>query len=650
MRAETKRKLYEIIKLVDDELRFNNDVLTLISSIWNVYQRSATGEDKRYRVLGDEIDKHYFMNEDWQQDKLYLSVLHILDDERQLLRFVEGMVNIAQLGEGNDTIKEINQVLEEDGLIIIRNGYSWEIKTINSDERYEQDESLPFVRCKSTITDCVFFKEKGIELPTEDKCFVVTFNNEWNDYFKYYTWFRLYFKDGNSLVSIGSLKIMSLSNVNASLVLPEKFLQLGPEFCSLGSNVEYYAKMKELFGDKAYIYLGELRDAALYGGIRDRFEDKDAFKSSLIRYNDAERALRMGRYYTFDRDIKTAFSFIYHYEPAYDKGHMRPVDIDFDFQYECEPYHRMIGLIGENGVGKSTLLNNIIESFIGKDKKSFVGLPPVVSKVIAISYSPFDKFPPKHEDNTIEYHYCGLLKSSTELFSKKEQIDTFMKNLEMIARRGSSDELKEKWLKIMSAVVDEHIVSSFFEEDDNANVKLNDKCINDFCKNMSSGESIYVYSLTEIMANIRLDTLLLFDEPEQHLHPHGITTLMRAIYDVLEQFESYAIIATHSPLVIREMLSDNVYTFERNENLLSVAKIGIECFGEDVSVLSDVVFKNMADQKKFEHFIEDVAEHNNYDYDAIIKEIKGKHNNLGMGVRLLILSVINRNSQHYEEA
>lgn len=650
MNAETKRKLYEIIKRMDDELRFNHDVLTLISSIWNVYQMPATGEDRRYSVLGDEIDKHYFMNDDWPQDKLYLSVLHILDDEEHLLRFVEGIVNIAQIGEGNDTIKEIYQVLEEGGLIIIRNGYSWEIKAIDPNERYERDESLPFVRCKSTITDHVFFIERYIELPADDKCFVVTFNDQWNDYFVNYTWFRLYFKDGDSLTSIGSLKIMSLSNANTGKVLPERFFQLGPEFCSLGCNVEYYVKMKELFGERAYIYLGELRDAALYGGIRDRFEDKDAFRRSLIRYNDAERALRMGRYYTFERDIKTAFSFCYHYEPAYDKEKLMPVDIDFDFQYECEPYHRMIGLIGENGVGKSTLLDNIVESFIGKDKKSFVGLPPVMSKVIAISYSPFDKFPPKHEDNTIEYHYCGLLKSPTELFSQNEQIDTFKKNLEMIARRGSSDELKEKWLKIMAAVVDERIVSSFFEGDDHANVKLNDECINEFCKNMSSGESIYVYSLTEIMANIRLDTLLLFDEPEQHLHPHGITTLMRAIYDVLEQFESYAIIATHSPLVIREMLSDNVYTFERNEDFLSVAKIGMECFGEDVSVLSDVVFKNMADNKKYECFIEDVAKRNDYDYEAIVNEIKGKHNNLGMGVRLLILSVIDRNSQHYEKA
>lgn len=156
MKTEIKRRLYEVVKQIDDVLRYNHDVLNLISSIWDVYQKPSTGEDHRYSVLGEEIDKHYFMNDDWTQDKLYLSVLHILDDDERLLRFVEGMVNVAQLGEGNDTIKEINQVLEEDGLIISRNGYSWEIKAIDPDERYEQDESLPFVRCKSTITDCVF--------------------------------------------------------------------------------------------------------------------------------------------------------------------------------------------------------------------------------------------------------------------------------------------------------------------------------------------------------------------------------------------------------------------------------------------------------------------------------------------------------------
>lgn len=645
MKEEIKRKLYEFVKRLDNNLRYDREVLDLISSIWDVYQKPSTGEDRRYGNLGDEINKHYFINDDWSQDKLYLSVLHILDDDDNLLRFVEGMVNISQLGKNDDIIKEINLVLQQVGLEIYSDGYSWVIKDIDPEENYESDESLPFIRCKSEVTNYFYFEEKNIELPKEEKCFVVTFNYQWND-FGNSTWFRLYYKEGTDLTSIGSLKIMHLSNAKTEEVLPERFLKLDSEYCSLGCNAGYYENMRKLFGNKAYVYLGELRDVALYGGIRDRFEGKSSFKKSLIRFNDAERALRIGRYCTYGRDIENAFSFVYHYEPAYDKDNLTPVDIRFDFKYECEPYHRMIGLIGENGVGKSTLLNNIVKSLISKDKSAFVGVSPIVSKVIVISYSPFDNFFPKQDDNKIEYHYSGLLKSPTELLSQEEQIQTFKKNLEIIASRESVDHLKKKWKRIMSAVVDEDIVSDFFDEDE----KLNDESINKFCKKMSSGESIYVYSLTEIMANIRLDTLLLFDEPEQHLHPHGITTLMRAIYDVLEQFESYAIIATHSPLVIREMLSDHVYTFERNEDTLSVAKIGIECFGEDVSVLSDVVFKNLADNKKYEQFIEEVAKRNGYDYDAIVNEIKGKRNQLGMGVRLLILSVIDRNKQQYEKA
>lgn len=77
MKTEIKRRLYEVVKQIDDVLRYNHDILNLISSIWDVYHKPSTGEDHRYRVLGDEIDKHYFMNDDWTQDKLYLSVLHM---------------------------------------------------------------------------------------------------------------------------------------------------------------------------------------------------------------------------------------------------------------------------------------------------------------------------------------------------------------------------------------------------------------------------------------------------------------------------------------------------------------------------------------------------------------------------------------------
>lgn len=96
------------------------------------------------------------------------------------------------------------------------------------------------------------------------------------------------------------------------------------------------------------------------------------------------------------------------------------------------------------------------------------------------------------------------------------------------------------------------------------------------------------------------------------------------------------------------MVSDNVYTLERDENTLNIAKIGIECFGEDVSVLSDVIFKNMSDVKKYECFVETVAKKCHYDYPAIVDRLKGAHNKLGMNMRLLIQSVIDKHN--HEEA
>lgn len=640
MKQKSKQAIYEIIKRIDDQLRFEHDVLSLISSLWNVYQRNSTGEDSRYNILGDEIDKHYFMNDDWTQDKLYLSVLHILNDEQKLLRFVEGLIN---LHSDDAIIEELQKILEDENYQIINDDGRLAICLKENDLALEVDKKIPFIRCKSNVTYYSDFDEEDIETPKEYECFMLTFNNRWNDY-SFCTWFRLYYKKGDKIDSIGQLKIMKREVKDTSEVLPDKFYRLDTDYCSLGCNLEYYSNMYRLFRDKAYVYLGELRDAALYGHIQEQFEKFSLFTSSLLRTNAAERALREGRFYVYGRNMEQAYSFAYHYEPRYDKEKESPVDIDFDFKYECEPYRRVIGLIGENGVGKSTLLNDIVKSFISKDKSAFLSLPPIMSKIIVMSFSPFDKFPPVPTDYTVEYHYCGLLKNESELYSQEEQIATFKRNLARIIKRGSADHLRRKWRRIMNAVIDKDTIDDFFDDNDN----LKNKNIDDFCQNMSSGESIYVYSLTEILANIRYDTLLLFDEPEQHLHPHAITVLMKAIYDVLEEFESYAIIATHSPLIVREMVSDNVYTLERIDNVLSAAKIGIECFGEDVSVLSDVIFKNMSDGKKYEHFVESVAKECDYDYAKIVDRLKGTHNKLGMSMRLLIQSAIERNS--HEEA
>ena len=230
MKQDARQAIYGIVKRIDDQLRYEHDVLNLISSLWNVYQSSSTGEDSRYKILGDEIDKHYFMNDDWTQDKLYLSVLHILDDEHKLLRFVEGLINIIS---DEAIIDDLQEILETENYQIINDEGRLAIQTIGEGITPEVDNRIPFIRCKSVVTNRFRFEEKEMEVPDEEECFMLTFNNMWNDY-GYQTWFRLYYKKNKQIEFLGRVKIMKLSEHDTSTVLPERFYRLDDNYCSLG--------------------------------------------------------------------------------------------------------------------------------------------------------------------------------------------------------------------------------------------------------------------------------------------------------------------------------------------------------------------------------------------------------------------------------
>ena len=57
--------------------------------------------------------------------------------------------------------------------------------------------------------------------------------------------------------------------------------------------------------------------------------------------------------------------------------------------------------------------------------------------------------------------------------------------------------------------------------------------------------------MTELVCNIEKESLILFDEPEIHLHPNAIANVMRMFSKLLEEYDSYAIFATHSPIILQ---------------------------------------------------------------------------------------------------
>ena len=634
--AQLIKEIYPLLRTLVHEIRYNPDLMNDLSELWAVYQKASTGEDKRYQTLGDEIEKHFILNEDWSEDKLLKSILKVTEERNLFLNFLERIINYrANRDKQAEIIGRIKVLLEKERLTIVENDDVLRIESLDS-IRLRTNNFTPFIRCNSEIVTYSNFTEENIEWPNETDCFVLTHNYAWND-FGYFTWFALRYidKDGHKHY-IGTVKIMKRGCDNTSNVLEQRFFSLPEEYCSLGFDVSYYQDLKKVLGNKAYDCLVALRDVACFSSIHEAFEKEKVFIHSLCRFNSSEKALREGRYFVNGRDIKDAYSFTFKYSPKYkDTGEEDNV-IDFNFAYQCKPYKRIIGLIGENGVGKTTLINDMVDALVKNKKEGFEGLRPIFSQVIIVSYSPFDHFPPNGTNYIMGYKYCGLLKGQNELLSLDEQVKHLIDNIKKIIEREQSDYLMTIWKEIMLEVFPINTIRTIYQDK-----AVDEEGTKNVCKRMSSGETMFIFSISDILANIRNDTLLFFDEPEQHLHPHAISQLLKAVFEILEKFQSYAIIATHSALVVREMVAENVYVFNRNLNTLNVSKIGYECFGEDISVISDVIFKNLNDEKRYEKFIADTAEKCAWDYDRTLAALQ-LHGKISLNLRLIISNIINQ--------
>lgn len=663
MTYEIKKQVYELTKEhILEPSRFNsNDLMPVISSIWNVYNLKNT-EDKRYNNLDDEIDKHFFMNDDWDEDKLFIGKLHLLDDDHIFLTFIEKLLNLYVSSPLYNAYKEaIRPILSNIGIHISEITYdNGQMKVhIHVGDKGQanrtEDRSLRFYICKSKITNAVMFYETNIEWPDDTNCFVLTFNAEWNDNFSYKTRYNLYYVCDSIQNHIGEVKIIKRGSDNTSDVLPSSFYSLDSDFCSLGQSDNYYYNFSKFFKEQAYVYLAELCDVALYSRLQKEFEKEPSFISSLIRYNDAERALRLGRYIVYGRDISNAFSFQYEFIPPYNKQKDNLVVFDFNFTKDIEYYRRAIALIGENGVGKSSLMKKMVKEIVTNKNENFRGLNPLFSCVMAITYSPFDDYPLSDslKGKTIDYEYCGLVDHLEEennriikkdLLTKDKQIKIFIKNVHVILER--KEHLISTWIENVLKVINQETLEKAINfKESILNYTLNDNGLEEMFEKASSGESIFLSVISSILAKIRYDSILFLDEPEQHLHPAGITVLISSIMGILERYNSFAVISTHSPFIIREIPSSNVKILHRKNERLYSSPIGIESFGEEVSAISNFVFEDLDREKRYEEIIDKLSAMHNYDFGKIIETLQNNGKSLGLNTLLKINSIIRKNKE-----
>ena len=236
------------------------------------------------------------------------------------------------------------------------------------------------------------------------------------------------------------------------------------------------------------------------------------------------------------------------------------------------------------------------------------------------------------------YVYCGLFNKNRKLLTPEEQEMRFHKtwrNIEVLGR------MKE-WKRVLLNFIDANLINQLIVKKSRFKIAVSIEGFKKIKDLLSSGQSIILFVLTEIVSNIRYDSLLLFDEPETHLHPNAISQLINTIYELVTEFQSFCILTTHSPIVIQQLFSKNVYVIEKHENNLpSVRKIGVESFGENLTVLTEEVFGTKEVGHQYKAILLKLVK-DGKSYEEINTILTSNETQLSLNARLYLKSILNK--------
>lgn len=454
--------------------------------------------------------------------------------------------------------------------------------------------------------------------PDEYPAFYLTTDN-WDDYFYKTTFYLSYVDEQKNDIFIGDIKILKLNTYTTKEVIPNKFYELSEEYHSLGQSINFYTKLSFFVPEYEKI-LNCLNDIAIDPEKKHRIEKTDGFQNSLIRFSEARKALdETFKYESTDN----TFSFNYEFSHMKYRKDRRsnPITIEFNFdKHDILPY-RINAIIGKNGVGKTQIIKNLSEEISGMmfsdDKELNLTYKPIkvypnFSKIITVSYSAFDDFRKMEglEKSKFNYVYCGLYKIEGQE-DKRLSIEEIKKNIldakYEIEKRGR----KEEWFNSIRLISESTDIVGMIEIAET---------IEDI--QLSSGELVILSCITDIIKYISEESLILFDEPELHLHPNAVSNFMRMFNNILETYDSYAIVSTHSPIIIQEIPSRNVNIILRENDYTMVRRLGIECFGESIDNINKDVFYFNKSSLNYKKKLEDIIQNNSY--EKIVEQFDDK--------------------------
>lgn len=458
----------------------------------------------------------------------------------------------------------------------------------------------------------------------------------------------------------------------------EVFTQLPEEFYTISFSIDLFKSASQLLKtqEERGAFVQSLN--FVFGKDDQRFERinlEDCFYNTVVR-----RGASMDAF-----ELKKAKQIMYSEDVFYDlerqnlKVLYRQAEQEINLQFSCPdgvegidgvPYG-IVAFIGHNGCGKSSLLYQLAKLIYTSPNqrhymKDTITVSPSdigTSRLLLFSYSAFDNF--LFPGNTVSdyrlmaegvqsrngrFIYCGVrdVKSEMELLieehikkqNRGEEINDNLVKQDRVnnVKLKSVEELGQEFSKALEVVYSDVEKRKQWEEmiqrcETRLPALYQDICNLDGLElaweenncerylKFSTGVKFFLHIMSHVYAYSEDNSILLFDEPENHLHPPMLSFMMNEIQKSIRKTHSIMLVATHSPVILQELFAKNIFVIRRDGNAISFRNPVTETYGENFGYINRLVFDLNSDVCNYHKVFERIYQKNFCEYENKTEDV-----------------------------